>query len=205
MVQYRESQKLDDLIEKVKSSLLEKPGRSFAQNSKETSLPKAAVAMILQPDKVTNDLLVLLIERKTRVNDPWSGHMALPGGRYSEGDQNLFSTVIREVMEETGLDLREFSILGALDEIVPGNFSIRVTPYIALSKEEDISVKIDPIEVESFVWIPLSFFGDRNNLKPYSITRLGQQLQVPSYNFAGDQIIWGMTLRIIQDLVSRIH
>ena len=37
--------------------------------------------------------------------DPWSGHMALPGGRREPGDPDLVATVIREVGEEVGISL----------------------------------------------------------------------------------------------------
>jgi 8-oxo-dGTP pyrophosphatase MutT (NUDIX family) len=195
----------DEMIERIKFSLLEVPGETFSPNSKEANLPKAAVALILFPKSEDNDLLILLIQRKTRSGDPWSGQLAFPGGRYTGKDQNVLTTAIREVMEETGLDLREFSILGTLDEIVSGSFSIRVTPFVALSKVPTPNVKIDPKEVESYFLIPLSFFENKDNLKPYSIARPGKQVQVPSYPYEGNQVIWGMTLRIIENLLERIQ
>lgn len=199
---------LDELIEKIKSRLLETPGKTFPLDSREATLPKAAVALILLPerkDSNNDDLLLFLMQRRTCASDPWSGQMALPGGRYIEEDQNVLTTVIREVMEETGLDLREFSILGALDEVVSGSFAIRVTPYVALS-ESAPNVTIDPKEVDGYFWVPLSFFEDKNNVKPYSVARPGeQQAQVPSYILEGKQVVWGMTLRVIENLISRIQ
>ncbi len=197
---------LDELVERIKFSLLEAPGRTFSLDSKEATLPKASVALILLPERKDNDLQILLIQRKTRAGDPWSGQMALPGGRYAEEDQNVLTTVIREVMEETRLDLREFSILGALDEIVSGSFAIRVTPYVALSKEKVAPiVTIDSKEVDGYFWVPLSFFEDKNNVKPHSVSGLGEHVQVPSYMLEGKQVVWGMTLRIIENLISRIQ
>jgi 8-oxo-dGTP pyrophosphatase MutT (NUDIX family) len=195
---------LADLVERIKSRLLEAPGKTFSPDSKEAALPKAAVSLILHHERKENKLLLLLIQRKTRVSDPWSGQMALPGGRYIEKDQNVLTTVIREVLEETGLDLRQLSILGALDEIVSGSFAIRVTPYVALA-ESAPNVTIDSREVDGFFWIPLSFFEDRNNVKPYSVARLGEHVQVPSYMLEGNQVVWGMTLRIIENLIIRIQ
>ncbi len=193
---------IKDLIEKLKLSL-QHEREHMPLEPKGVAFPKASVAVILRPNYRLNYLQVLLIKRKIRESDPWSGQMAFPGGRSSKSDKNPLSTAIREVMEETGLDLRDFSILGVLDDVVPGNVSIRVTPFVALSKEE-ASVKIEPREVESFVWIPLSFFSDKKNKRSYLISRLGQQLEVPSYRFAG-QVIWGLTLRIIEDLITRIQ
>ena len=193
-------------IEQIKYSLLKKPGTVFSPVSKEANLPRAAVAMIIKPEPVNNDLLILLIKRNNREGDPWSGHMALPGGRYAETDHNLLSTVTREVMEETGLDIRELSVLGTLDEIVPGSSIVRVTPYVLLAHmSQDLSVRIDPKEIKDYVWAPISFFLNRKNRASYTVQRLNQKLEVPSYTLGNDKIVWGMTLRIIDDLISRIE
>ena len=194
---------LDAFIEKVKTSLLVNPGKKISSNSNGSIYPKAAVAVILRPDSERPELLILLIKRKTREGDPWSGHIAFPGGRYSETDRNLLGTVIREVLEETGVDLKELSILGGLDEVVAGGLPIRVTPYVALSKIE-LRIRIDPREIDDFFWIPLSFFGDRKNIQPYKINRFGQTVEVPSYRFLENQVIWGITLRIIEDFIAKI-
>ena len=190
------------LVEKMKASLLANPGKTVPANSKD-SFPKAAVAVILHPDNKSGELLVLFVKRKTREADPWSGHMAFPGGRYSETDQNLLGTVIREVLEEIGVDLRELSILGGLDEVIAGGLPIRVTPYVVLSKDE-LEIKINEKEIENCIWIPLSFFKDRKNIQLYKINRLGQTLEVQAYKFLENQVIWGITFRIIEDLLRKI-
>lgn len=184
-----------DLIMEIKATLLNHPGKVLADQS----LPRAAVAMVLYSDSANKEILMLLVKRKIREGDPWSGHMALPGGRYSETDRHILATVIREVMEETKIDLRECSILGTLDEILPSNFSIRVTPYVALSSKKP-EVELNESEIESYVWIPVSFFLDQKNVKPFFI---GSR-NFPSYNYLGNPVIWGMTFRIIQDFVSKL-
>jgi 8-oxo-dGTP pyrophosphatase MutT (NUDIX family) len=49
---------------------------------------------------------LLFIKRADAVGDPWSGHMAFPGGRYEVGDQSLLETAVRETREETAIDIR---------------------------------------------------------------------------------------------------
>ena len=75
----------------------------------------AAVAVILAPDP---DAL-LLIRRAERAGDPWSGHMALPGGRQEPTEPDLFTTAVRETAEEVGLTLGRRNLIGALDDVVP--------------------------------------------------------------------------------------
>jgi 8-oxo-dGTP pyrophosphatase MutT (NUDIX family) len=54
----------------------------------------AAVAMLLTE---TDDVLrILLVKRATLEADPWSGHMAFPGGRRGYGDLDLKATACRE-------------------------------------------------------------------------------------------------------------
>ena len=63
----------------------------------------AAVALVLLEGP--EGLEILLIRRAERVDDPWSGQIAFPGGRYDVGDRDLETTAIRETREETGVDL----------------------------------------------------------------------------------------------------
>ena len=64
-------------------------------------LRRAAVAMILRDEG--GEAQILMIKRAARDGDPWSGHMAFPGGRMEKEDQSLRETAIRETFEEVGL------------------------------------------------------------------------------------------------------
>lgn len=69
---------------------------------------EAAVALLLRPRE---QLEILLIKRAERDTDPWSGHMALPGGRREPGDADLVTTAFRETEEETGVPLDRKSVV----------------------------------------------------------------------------------------------
>lgn len=198
----KERSKIDILVERIRSSLLQNPGRRIS-SVEDSKLSKAAVTMLLRPDYTGGQLVTLLIKRSGREGDPWSGNMAFPGGRSESGDASILATAIREMFEETSIDLKGCIILGTLDEIKASNFDIYVTPFVALSPEK-ISVTLDEREIETFVWIPLSFFIDKRNSTPYSIPRMGVTLEVPSYHYLGQHVVWGMTFRIIQDFMSKI-
>jgi hypothetical protein len=78
----------------------------------------AAVAAILRdaPNPGSDEpptLEALFIKRATHEHDPWSGHMAFPGGRHERGDLTLLRTAMRETEEEVGLDLSTAELLGA--------------------------------------------------------------------------------------------
>jgi 8-oxo-dGTP diphosphatase len=64
---------------------------------------KTSTAIIPYPDNK-----ILLIKRNTR---PFVGFWALPGGRMDPGE-TIDQTVIREVKEETGLDVKIVRVVG---------------------------------------------------------------------------------------------
>src|SRR5262249_261424 len=120
---------------------------------------RAAVALLLQPQQ--EDLHVLFIHRAHHPNDPWSGHMAFPGGRQDPEDSDLLVTIQRETQEEIGIDLnRHGKYLGRLAEVqamARGRLTnMAVSPFVYLVAPE-ASPAPDPIEVQDTIWVPLSF------------------------------------------------
>ena len=59
---------------------------------------------------------VLLVKRK---NPPRAGEWALPGGKQEWGE-TIMAAAVREVREETGLDITPLGIITALDAIAKG-------------------------------------------------------------------------------------
>src|SRR5258706_14503516 len=77
----------------------------------------AAVALVLLDGP--QGLEIALIKRAERGDDPWSGQIALPGGRYDAGDSDLEATAVRETRGETGGGLADAERVGALDDLHP--------------------------------------------------------------------------------------
>src|SRR5918993_5729898 len=76
---------------------------------------RAAVALLLRERDETLEILV--IKRAEKADDPWSGHMALPGGGWEPGDKAVYDTARRETLEEIGVDLDKGRFLGRLDDL----------------------------------------------------------------------------------------
>ena len=92
-------------------------GRTLAGHTPETwpreeGELEAAVTAVLRPGETADGSLeLLLIERVERTEDPWSGHIALPGGRREQGDPDLLTTAFRETAEEAGVYVRPKGLL----------------------------------------------------------------------------------------------
>ena len=117
----------------------------------------AAIALVLRAS-LSGEPELLMIKRAEVERDPWSGHVACPGGRMDPGDRDLEQTAIRETWEETGVDLaRDGAVLGTLDDISPRTPTlppIIIRPFVAVVKPE-VTI-VESVEVAEAFWVPLA-------------------------------------------------
>ena len=80
--------------------------RGTQRRNAEITDRRAAIAAIFRVHPSTGEEQVLFIRRAVNSNDPWSGNVALPGGRQDASDNgDDEATAMREAREEVGLDL----------------------------------------------------------------------------------------------------
>jgi 8-oxo-dGTP pyrophosphatase MutT (NUDIX family) len=163
-------------------------------------LRQAAVAMVLAEGKSGAE--VLFIERARSLGDPWSGHMAFPGGRVDPTDPSGRAAAERETLEEVGLSLVGAELLGRLDDR-KGN--PRTHPELVISA----FVYHAPVpgelainhEVQDAFWFPLDGLLDRARHVQY--TAHGE------YEFPGilvgepdRHVVWGLTYSFLESFFS---
>jgi 8-oxo-dGTP pyrophosphatase MutT (NUDIX family) len=170
---------------------------SSAPVSENRGQPEAAVAIIIDPKNQGGSLL--LIRRRERQDDPWSGQVAFPGGHKSLQDRDFLETAVREVSEEVGIDLAEHEMLGVLPHAYSRTRRILVTPFVFQLKS-DVTIRLNQEVAESF-WVPL---GDLSRIASTKSEVFAQKnrLLVDSYVYDG-HVIWGLTFRIINTLLDR--
>ena len=163
---------------------------------------RAAVAILLElrPD----DLHLLFIHRAEHENDPWSGHMGFPGGRKDPEDPDLLNTVVREVHEEIGVDLRRTArLIGPIDElqgVARGRqLPLVISPFV-FALERPVKPRPNH-EVQSVLWVPLSFLAEPNNESIIEHFIDGQPMRLPAYIYR-DRTIWGLTFRMIRTFLE---
>src|SRR5690606_14765846 len=115
--------------------------------------PRAAVAAILRETERGPE--VLFIRRAENERDPWSGHMAFPGGRLEPNDPSLVHTAVRETAEEVGLDLDAHGeLLARLDDVPTHTTSLVVRPFVWAVRE---TPRLVPnYEVDEVHWVDLA-------------------------------------------------
>ena len=161
----------------------------------------AAVAVVLRNAR---DLDVLLIKRATSERDPWSGQMALPGGRRDAADTSLRHTAIRETHEEVGLDLGLHArpYLGRMDALRPGTKRLpidSITPFV-FGVHGRADAVVASHEVADIFWIPLIELADPASRSTVKIPLPEGPRSFPCYRVAG-QVIWGLTHRILSQFL----
>lgn len=158
----------------------------------------AAVATILRERE--HDTEALFILRATNEDDPWSGHMAFPGGHRDPGDRSLRAAAERETLEEIGLDLNQHArFLGEIDAVRANprgrNINMVVTPFVYALESE--APELTPnYEVADILWGSLADMYSRNTLTRGEFEVAGQVLEFPGFS-VGDHVVWGLTLRML--------
>ncbi len=161
----------------------------------------ASVALLVRPER--SGLEVLLIRRALAEGDPWSGHMALPGGRRSPRDGDGRDTAARETREEVGIDPREDGrALGRLDDVQPSSGAPRivVSPYVFAVPP---GTATEPNhEVDIAVWIPLWRLEEPGAATQYLHALAGgEELRFPAIGYR-EHVIWGLTYRILSQFIE---
>lgn len=159
---------------------------------------QAAVAAILR--KGQGDTEALFILRATKEGDPWSGHMAFPGGHREDADGSLRVTAERETMEEIGLDLnRDARFVGGIDSVRANprgrDIDMIVSPFVYVLENPRPALKPN-YEVADVLWGSLNDMYLGNSLTRSEFEVGGEVISYPGYS-VGDHIVWGLTLRML--------
>jgi 8-oxo-dGTP pyrophosphatase MutT (NUDIX family) len=163
----------------------------------------AAIALVLRPS-ADGEPELLMIKRAEVERDPWSGHIACPGGRMDPTDRDLEHTALRETWEETGIDLEhDGRILGTLDDMSPRTMTlppIIIRPFVAVVKP-DVTIVASPEVAEAF-WVPMSAIRATERWGKASVPIRGVGEREVEVFRHGDYTVWGLTHRALSQLVA---
>jgi 8-oxo-dGTP pyrophosphatase MutT (NUDIX family) len=168
---------------------------------------RAAVAAVLRDAPDGGGAELLFIRRAERVGDPWSGHVAYPGGRKDVLDSTLLHTAVRETREEVGLDLEAHGELLArlpdVTAVVRGHpLGLVIAHFVfALRGAPDL---VPNEEVASLIWTPLATLARGEGAGTMIVEHEGKKHELPCIRL-GEHVLWGLTYNMLVTLLATLR
>ena len=194
----KESLSLSTIVRALREN--ETPPETVPANSR-----SAGVALILKA--LGEDLSVLFIERALREDDPWSGHIAFPGGHQDRSDTGVLQTVVRETKEEVGITLTPSECVSQLPFEKPYTSDQRtnlvVLPYVfVLTHEPELYLNH---EVSEVIWVPLKLLISGELLTTETVNFNSKEYHLPGFRLNDKHFVWGLTYRVLQRFCSILN
>lgn len=185
---------LPPTLEEIRAAVA---GHRAARSDFRAGIPRASVALVLAGEAA--DPLLAFIRRADWDGDPWSGHMALPGGRADPGDPDAEAVAERETEEEVGIALRREHLIAPLDEMpvyrAAVDTGIVLSPFLYQIGPEPPRFRLSH-EVARAFWIPLGHLLDPAQATRLTLEREGRRYHYPAIAYDGE-LIWGLTYRVL--------
>jgi ADP-ribose pyrophosphatase YjhB (NUDIX family) len=165
------------------------------------SARRASVALVLR-DAGASGSEILFIERAEKEGDPWSGHMAFPGGRVEDAAETPEQAAIRETYEEVGLWLAHGERLGRLDDMEgrhAGRTQGMVISAFVYHLGSPTELVLQETEVREAFWVPVRNLVEpaRHVKRPFrgtgSFALPGIVVGEPNRH-----VVWGLTYRFLE-------
>lgn len=171
------------------------------RNPLRRQLKRAAVAALIRDSR--DGLQVLLVERAHRPGDPWSGDMALPGGRIEAVDEASASrAACRETAEEIGVIINRSLGLGRLSDRLTLDHGRRrpmvISPFV-YRWPDDARITLNN-EIAGWQWISLGWLDEPANRDRMTWHVRGLAKSMPCYDCGNGRRLWGLTLLMLDEL-----
>lgn len=142
---------------------------------------------------------VLLIRRAESERDPWSGQMALPGGRLDPTDVSLVAAAVRETLEETGVVLAPArDLIGRFPTVRPVSVhipTVTIWPFV-FATAPCTQARAASAEVASAHWLSVASLTDPGAQGVHHWQGAGERGSFPCVRVDGC-VVWGLTYRIL--------
>jgi 8-oxo-dGTP pyrophosphatase MutT (NUDIX family) len=157
-------------------------------------------AAVLVPLYVDAGELWTVLTKRTDTLPSHRSQIAFPGGARELGE-DPWEAALRETHEEIGLDPKRVLRIGILNEgETPAGF--RVIPCVG-AVPFPLETKPNRDEIAEVFSLPLSAFSNPQMVEERTITVNGVDREIRVYH-VGKRQIWGLTARILQNLLVRL-
>jgi 8-oxo-dGTP pyrophosphatase MutT (NUDIX family) len=162
------------------------------------------VAAVLVPvfrDEDGRLRLVLIVRTDRGLH---GGQLAVPGGKVDADDETLMATALREAEEEIGLSPADVQVIAELSPVRSGPTDFEVHPFLGRIPA-DVQWRPNADEVTEVLTPAVDELWDptvRSELL-FTSAHFPEGLLVDGIP-VGDRVLWGMTLRLLDDVVPRL-
>jgi 8-oxo-dGTP pyrophosphatase MutT (NUDIX family) len=206
----------DEAVRRVRGALAARPPRTL-------EVPGFRGAAVLVPLLARAGGPAVLFTRRTELVPHHKGEISFPGGGRGAGEDAV-AAALREAEEEVGLPAARVEVLGTLDD-VPSIAGYVVTPIVAAVREPPERYAPQAFEVLEPFELPLArlldpavrraSLWDPSRLPPEAAAALSTSApfedvdgatgfwRVWSFHADASRVVWGLTARILADLVDR--
>jgi len=197
-------------------------------NGSEDFIQTAVLVLLI---KENNNWSIIFEKRSSNISQ--GGEISFPGGKFDKSlDLTAKDTAIRETTEETGISSSQITVLGELDSIL-APLGVMIKPFLATSNITKIPIDYNKEEVEYIFSVPINWFIENPPTEyatvlkahPYIFNKKtkiellpAKKLGLPDkysepwgqlkqkvfvYNYK-NEIIWGLTARIVNSLIKNL-
>jgi 8-oxo-dGTP pyrophosphatase MutT (NUDIX family) len=207
----------EEAVARIRSALASRPPRALG-------VPAFRRAAVLVPVLSRPAGPALLFTRRTETLPHHRGEIAFPGGGLEPGE-SAEAGALREAREEVALEAARAELLGRLDDL-PSIARFVVTPVVAAIRDPPASFSAAAGEVAEQFELPLSQLLDPGLRRatlwdparlPERIGAVLAEASVPFedvdpatghwrvWSFHADErrVVWGLTARVLADLLDR--
>jgi 8-oxo-dGTP pyrophosphatase MutT (NUDIX family) len=178
--------------------------RNASRDGPLTGAPRHAAVCVLVAETLPTPH-ICFIRRAEWDGDPWSGHLAFPGGSRL-GDETARQTVRREVHEEVGISLGEDAELVPLPRLrirLAGRERLLLLDAFVCHLPGPLPPLQCGPEVASAFWTPVSELWDAQNLDHLVLGDQGEILVYPAIRLP-QGVVFGITLRVLTLFSDRL-
>lgn len=143
----------------------------------------------------------VIFTRRTDTLSSHKGQISFPGGSIDPTDASARHAALRETQEEIGLDPAIVDVVGELDTFPTYVTGYVVTPFVGWIQATP-ELTPNAAEVAAILHVPLAELTESIRVEPgFSHKDTTYPTEAWGWN---DQVIWGVTARIIRLLLHRL-
>ena len=140
---------------------------------------------------------MIIMTKRPKTMNHHAGEISFPGGTWTQHDDDLLTTALRETKEEMNLDISRQQIIGQIKPVTTLNSGFTIMPFICILDE--MPKLIPNSEIETILHIPfLSLLNTiEDDLEPSH--KSIQEMYTFRYQH---HLIWGASARMLKQMFN---